>query len=118
MEKTAVDSATEAYYSKYFGPYGKLLTKDIPHRIKIAVSQRLEAKAENVLALPTGISQSGSLLKVEGTYRNLAPNGAQDGLWSAEVEVATGRVASVSTLAAPASAPHAGAPARSAREPA
>lgn len=59
------DSTARDYYSKYFGDYGKLWTKDIPRKIQAAllasepVKRRAEADVKTAFALePLGVRKA------------------------------------------------------------
>lgn len=46
MQKIAVDNATKDYWSKYFDEYGQMWVRDIPRRMKTAMSK--EANVDKV----------------------------------------------------------------------
>ena len=66
MEKTALDQAAKNYWSTYFKEYGKQWVRDIPRRIKTAMSKRLKASI------------------VEGEIAPIAADIAQDNTLSVE----------------------------------
>jgi len=79
--KTAVDNAARDYWSKYFGAYGKMWVREIPRRIKAAMTQGKTASADtsapdphivpsgHVLTSNGGIDLEGALREDSGTYR-------------------------------------------------
>jgi hypothetical protein len=68
MDKVAVDQATKTYWDNYFNEYGQMWTRDIPRRIKTAMTKTKE------LAIKTA----------EGIIVPLAKNVAEDGTLSLE----------------------------------
>lgn len=68
MDKVAVDKATKAYWDNYFHEYGQMWTRDIPRRIKTAMTK----------------SKDLSVKTAEGILTPIAKDVAEDGTLSIE----------------------------------
>jgi len=65
MDKVAVDKATQDYWNNYFNEYGQMWTRNIPRRIKVAMtkSKDLDIKTAegNVAPIAHSIEDDGHL---------------------------------------------------------
>lgn len=103
ITKTAADAAATKYWSELLGPeYGKLLTRDIPKRVKAAMLKRDAAlaktasTAEGELSIaPLSFGVSGDILTVEGIARTAS--GARR-LFVADFQQSDGAFRSLQTL--------------------
>jgi len=75
MDKTAVDQAAVKYWEQYFSEYGEMWVRDIPRRIKSAMTRSAELKAKSV----------------NGILKPLAKKRAEDGTLSIEAAF-TGKI--------------------------
>jgi hypothetical protein len=70
MEKTAVDSKTSEYWTKYFGSYGKTFVRTIPRRIKAMLERTMKTSSleGNVAPLASNVSKDDTL-SVEAAFK-------------------------------------------------
>jgi hypothetical protein len=71
MDKTAVDSAANKYWSTYFKEYGKMWVRNIPKRIKTAMLQTKELNVKtaegSIAPVAHDISEDG-ILSLEAAF--------------------------------------------------
>lgn len=88
QQRTAADAQAEAYWTKYFGPYGKQLVGKVPHRIKAAVAREINLAPADILVVPMGAGPSSTARGhiIEGAFRALTAQGASDRIFRAELD--------------------------------
>ena len=86
MEKTAVDTTTQDYWTAYFGDYGRLWVRDIPRYIRAAVEGNLRKAA--VVGTPPPATEAEGQVTPLG-YAITADRLTLEGRWTGPVR--TGR---------------------------
>lgn len=65
MNKVAVDKATKQYWDTYFKEYGKMWTRDIPRRIKAAMTRtknlNIKIAEGNIVPIAHHVSEDNEL---------------------------------------------------------
>lgn len=78
MDKVAVDQATKEYWNNYFHEYGQMWTRDIPRRIKTAMTKTkdlggVKIAEGNVVPVAHEVSPDG-ILSLEAAFTGKLDN--------------------------------------------